>query len=185
MKKYLLFVFVVLFLLALAGCANTTAEAPVATPEAIAMPESTPKPTPEPMDVQQNTDTPSPPTSTLAPLYTIEQIQMALEGRISGTILAVERVERFRDSITLGEVGHTITYDLSQATRYRVTYEVVFLRDELYVTSIDAVTGEEHPFRQWHGETYRFEGEFVIFTHVEYFYFNDDNGAPVSTAWLC
>jgi len=177
MKKYLVFVFVVLFLLALAGCADGVAVPPMTTPE----PTVTPEPTPEPVDIADFDETHQEPPA----IYTIEQIQTALEGRIQGTITAVERVERFRDSITMGEVGQTITYDLSEATRYRVTYEVVIFRDQLYVVSIDVATGEEHLFRQWHGEDYRFEGDVVIFTHVEYFYFNDENGTPVSTGWHC
>jgi len=172
-KRILIFAILTLICLIFVACAEDTPN------------QSQPTPEPTPLETEETNQPEDPPAPIQEASYTIEQIQAALEGRIFGEIIAAQRVERDRDSITMGEVGQQITYDLSQATRYRVTYEVRIFHDELYAISIDSITGEEHLVRQWHGDTYRFEGDYIIFTHTEYYYFNDENGTPISTAWHC
>jgi len=124
-------------------------------------------------------------------IYTVEQIQAALDGYIIGPggvnalVVSVKKVEMDRDSITYGEVSQQVTFDLTHASRYEVTYEIKFESDLLYRTSIVAGTDEVVEVLQWHADDYIFDGDFVIFTHVEYYYFNDENGNPVIAAWYC
>ena len=173
MKKrvFLLTIASVLIVIALAACAGNAVGTPVQQPE------PTPVETPSVQIPEKE--------------YTVEQIQDALNGFVVGPggencrVTAVKKVEMDRDSITMGEVEQKVTFDLSQATRYEVTYEVRFNSDLLYRTSIDVETGEELEYRQWNGDDYRNEGDDVIFTHIEYYYFNDENGNPVLAAWYC
>ena len=176
MKKEMVFIIAILILcnFAFTACAGDDIDAPMMSP----VTSETPIVDDDDIYVENS------PAPEQDGFYTIEQIQAALEGKIIGTIIAVEKVEMDRDSITYTEPAHE-TYDLSGATRYKVTHEVIILSDELYMISIDATTGEELRIRQWEGEEYREEGDYVIFTFIEYYYFNDDNGTPVSIAWHC
>jgi len=174
--------------MALTGCGGSHIEITPTTESNTPAPNLSPEIPTTPETSADISDEPNTTENTSEPYqeetYTIEQIQTAMVGRIEGTIIAVEKVEMDRDSITFTEPGE-ITYDLSEATRYRVTYEISIPNDALYLVSIDSVTGEEHVFRQYEGEEYRQEGYQLIFTFTEYFYFNDENGTPVSTAWHC
>lgn len=56
--------------------------------------------------------------------YTVEQIEKAIQDNIYGmgsTVLSVKRLERDRDSYTVGEGEFAEVVDLTKSTRYEVT----------------------------------------------------------------
>jgi len=183
-RVFIVFVVLVFACVMLAACTRATMNEPPS-------PEPAFEETEAPVDAEEAGQIENDAEPAHEDVYSVEQIQSALNDYIvgpdgeRGRVIVVEKVERDRDSITMGEVEQRITFDLSQAARYEVTYEIRFKSDLLYRISIDVQTGEEVEYRQWHGDDYVFEGDYVIFTHTEYYYFNDENGNPVLTAWHC
>ena len=105
--------------------------------------------------------------------YTQEQIEAALEpqfqiGMGESTFISAQRVERDRDSMILDSSPTPI--DLSESVRYRVTYEIRIPLDET-------------DFRI--SDEYRIENGYIIYTVIDYFYFNDENGTPVLVVVRC
>jgi hypothetical protein len=145
---------------------DTTAEVPVYTPEEEVSEEEEP-------DGELNNN--------FVKIYTIEQIQAALEnyprtfmmgifyGRISPQVISAEMVERDRDYIRPYE-GSEERIDLTNSERYRVEIRFLMCYEEYneWWTSLD-----ECPY----SVTPRWDGEYIIISH--YYFFNDLNGDPV------
>ena len=107
-KKVFLIIILIMVSVSLIGCAGNEINEPTSAPGSASVEteisDEEPVPTSEIPDEDNSFDE-------LSYTYTVEQIQSAMEGRIDGTIVAVEKVEMDRDSITFAEPGEVI-YDL-------------------------------------------------------------------------